>query len=433
MRQGSGRNRAWTDSRSALLFALLGAACADPEAGLGPRGGGGVTPPVGSAGTGATSGTGGGGFVPTSGRSGGAAGGAMPCDADADRNASAGNGCNGPGLAGTGAGGSGAATGGGGSGPGNPQGNSRPTTYSDDTWPAPAAEETCYELLTHGGTTPADTTPYMVVPFEHYEQFYYTVPWTSPVNATRIGSRLDNRAVLHHWLLFTSAYPTDLAGTHVTTPGTQLADDAALIAGWAVGGEHFVMPPDVEIELPLPNTLLNVQWHYYNSTGMDQPDSSAILICTVPPGTREHTGSITWLGTEDLGGIVGMHPGFKGEYSGTCPNDSPGPITIFFFWPHMHEIGKRLRSVVNRASGAQEEVFNMAFDFNYQVHYPANVVLQPGDSITSFCEFDNTTDFNIPFGPSTNQEMCYQFAFSYPAGALDNGVISLIGARNTCW
>ena len=35
---------------------------------------------------------------------------------------------------------------------------------------------------------------------------------------------------------------------------------------------------------------------------------------------------------------------------------------------------------------------------------------------------------SVAFGPSSDQEMCYQFAFSYPARALDNGVISLIGA-----
>jgi hypothetical protein len=29
--------------------------------------------------------------------------------------------------------------------------------------------------------------------------------------------------------------------------------------------------------------------------------------------------------------------------------------------------------------------------------------------------------------------MCYQFAYSYPVGALNNGVFSLTGATNTCW
>jgi hypothetical protein len=303
----------------------------------------------------------------------------------------------------------------------------------DEEWPPPQPGETCYELLTHGAQTPGDTTPYMVRPDEHYEQFYYTVPWTEQVSATRVGARYDNMEVLHHWLLFTSAKPVSMNGTHETVIGTQLGDDSALIAGWAVGGRHTIVPDNVELELPAPNTLLNVQWHYYNSSGAPQPDRSAILICTVPPGTREHVGSITWLGTEDFFGPVGMPPGYKGDFSGTCPNDSAEPIHIFFFWPHMHETGVHMKSVVNRVGGTQEEVFNMPFDFNYQVHYDAEVVLQPGDTITSTCSFENTTDAYVPYGPSTKQEMCYQFAFSYPAGALDNGVFSLIGASNTCW
>jgi hypothetical protein len=39
----------------------------------------------------------------------------------------------------------------------------------------------------------------------------------------------------------------------------------------------------------------------------------------------------------------------------------------------------------------------------------------------------------VAFGSSTTQEPCYQFTYSYPVGALNNGVFSLIGAGNTCW
>ena len=75
----------------------------------------------------------------------------------------------------------------------------------------------------------------------------------------------------------------------------------------------------------------------------------------------------------------------------------------------------------------------MPFDFNLQVSYPASITIQPGESITSTCRYENGSPAPVAFGPSSNQEMCYQFAFSYPAGALDNGVPSLVGATNTCW
>jgi hypothetical protein len=60
--------------------------------------------------------------------------------------------------------------------------------------------------------------------------------------------------------------------------------------------------------------------------------------------------------------------------------------------------------------------------------------MKPGDRIRAECTFfnDNTTAIN--FGQSTDQEMCYQFAFAHPVGALNKPEnVSLIGALNTCW
>ena len=81
-------------------------------------------------------------------------------------------------------------------------------------------------------------------------------------------------------------------------------------------------------------------------------------------------------------------------------------------------------------------VFDKPFDFNKQIHYEnrPQLVLKPGDTITSTCTFQNDTGGNVAFGPSTKQEMCYQFAFSYPAArARQRRCSSLIGATNTCW
>jgi hypothetical protein len=61
------------------------------------------------------------------------------------------------------------------------------------------------------------------------------------------------------------------------------------------------------------------------------------------------------------------------------------------------------------------------------------LVLAAGESIVSTCTFDNTQHGRSAVGPSSEQERCYNFMMSYPAPALDNGTLSLIGATNTCW
>jgi hypothetical protein len=235
-----------------------------------------------------------------------------------------------------------------------------------------------------------------------------------------------------------STLGSDMDGTFAPSIGTHIGDSAQLIAGWAVGGSDVRMPNDVGLRVPGPGEGLMIEWHFYNTGSELAMDSSAVEVCTLPAGTLKNLAGITWLGTENFNGPLGMPPKTQSQFSGTClpsrtgMNDSD-PIKIFFFWPHMHTYGRHMQSVVTRADGTQETVFDKPFDFNYQITYDAAVELRPGDVITSTCTFQNTSDNSVAFGPSTNQEMCYQFAYSYPAGALENGVPSLVGATNTCW
>lgn len=295
----------------------------------------------------------------------------------------------------------------------------------------------CYTFRNHGQPVAGDTTAYNVPIGEQYVSFYYNAPWTEPSEIVRWTTVYDNRAVLHHWLLYTTLGNT-MDGTFLPSIGTHIGDAAQLVAGWAVGGNDTQLPEDVGLRLPPPGAGLLLEWHFYNSGGAAAPDQSGVQICVLPAGSRKHTAGMTWLGTENFNGPFGMPPKTASSFSGTCFPSRAGmnatdPIHIFTLWPHMHTYGRNMKTVVNRASGALEEVFNKPFDFNYQITYPASIDLLPGESITSTCSFDNTSNNAVAFGPSTTQEMCYQFAFSYPAGALDNGVLSLVGATNTCW
>jgi hypothetical protein len=293
--------------------------------------------------------------------------------------------------------------------------------------------ETCYEFVNHDGQTPDDETKYSVSAGEHYEEFLFKVPWGPGMVATKFASKLDNIKVAHHWLFY-STDKTSGEGTHTTTIGTVLGSGATLLAGWAVGGDNVIFPADMGLDLPASG-ILDAQWHYYNQGDEPAPDASAVQVCVAPAATKKYVAGITWLGTEDLNGILGMPPGTSSKFGGTCVNESDGPITIWGFTPHMHKLGRHMTSVVNRKDGTTETVFDRAFDFAAQITYPVNplIVLEKGDSITSTCTFDNVTDSSVPYGPSTDQEMCYNFTVSYPLGALNNGVIGLNGALNNCW
>jgi hypothetical protein len=303
--------------------------------------------------------------------------------------------------------------------------------------------ETCYDFPVHAGQTVGDTAAYDVGTGEHYEQFYFRAPWPTGSVATRYGTKFDNQKVIHHWLLFGSA-EADAEGSHKTSPlPTLLGVNATLLAGWAVGGTNLSMPEDVGFELPEKGTTLNLQWHFYNNTSTKQLDKSVVQVCTVPAGMRPHTASVTWVGTEDLNGNkwfggAGMPAHQSSVFSGTCDPlregmNSTEPIHIIGFWPHMHQLGTNMKAVVNHKNGMKETIFDKPFDFNYQIHYFQKYDLMPGDTLTASCTYNNTTAMGVPFGESSDTEMCYNFTFAWPAHALENHVVSLIGATNTCW
>jgi hypothetical protein len=295
--------------------------------------------------------------------------------------------------------------------------------------------ETCYEFQVHGQSSPTDTTKFSIPPGQTYNQFYYKIPWPAGTLATRFGAKFDNLAVLHHWLGFGISSGTQPAGTvQPGVLGTTLGQGAELIGGWAVGGCNVNFGQNMGLKLPDSGQIM-IQWHHYNNTGSTAMDGSIIQFCTVPNGQRPNVGGLTFLGTENFNGLAGMPPGQVSKFSGTCTNNSGKPIHIVGYDPHMHLLGTNMQSVVKHTNGMMETVFDHPFLFDHQVNYflGSDYILQPGEQITSTCTFNNTTSAPVAFGQSTMQEMCYQFTFAYPYDALNNHVVSLIGATNTCW
>jgi hypothetical protein len=278
---------------------------------------------------------------------------------------------------------------------------------------------------------------------EHYEQFYFKTPWPAGQVARAYATKMDNAKVLHHWLLF-STDEGDAEGFHKTSPlPTLIGTNPVLLAGWAVGGPNLVAPEDVGFELPDPPKEINVQWHFYNTTGTDQKDMSSVQICTVPKAMVKHVGGITWLGTEDLGGNkwfggAGMPAHMASTFTTTCTPGRTGmnatdSIHIIGFEPHMHKIGTHMKTDVKHANGMMETIFDKPFSFGNETHYFANYELKAGEQLITSCSFNNTSDIGVPFGESSDTEMCYQFTFAWPAHAISNGAASLLGVPDTCW
>jgi hypothetical protein len=299
--------------------------------------------------------------------------------------------------------------------------------------------EKCYELRAHGQPVASDATGFTVPVGENYTSFTFKAPWTQPVQGLRFRHLPDNPAVLHHWLLFSESAavePDSIELCDLRGPTGFLCGQAstrALITGWAPGRGDFRLPEGVGLELPAPGTLLAIESHYFNSGSAAVQDRSGVEIC-VTSKFRPNTATVTWLGTE----TINVPPQAAGTAAATCNPGRKGmnandPIHVLFSWPHMHKLGTHMKSVVNRKGGAAETLYDGDFSFEFQVLYDTPMLLNPGDTVTTTCSYQNTTPNQVTFGQSTTQEMCFNFAYAWPAHSLDNPGGAIGAASNTCF
>jgi hypothetical protein len=253
-----------------------------------------------------------------------------------------------------------------------------------------------------------------------YECFTFKSPFAVPTQATAWAPILDDDRVVHHWILYRTPTPqVDGGSGPCNMPG-----DALFVSGWAPGGQNFVMPDDVGLELGGPDDYFILQMHYHNSAHYtDAVDRSGVALCTIEEPRPKTAGIVT------LGSIgINIPAGAEGhEVAGTCPSWITSylqePLFAISSFPHMHQLGRKLATEILR--GGDEADIDMlvdvpAFNFENQVSYvhDPEMTIMPGDALRTTCTYDNPSAQNVFFGEATEDEMCFNFVMVYPIEAI---------------
>jgi hypothetical protein len=295
----------------------------------------------------------------------------------------------------------------------------------------PGAPEDCdavYELHAHGQNGVNDTSKYSTsVNGNHYQCYYFKPPWgTDAVQGVQFASLVDNTKIVHHWILY-----GDDANSQNLIDGTISLGDCAsgnngnryYITGWAPGGKDGNFPPDVGLQLP-SSGMLTLEVHYLND-GSAQQDATGLKIC-VTHKPRANTAAIHWLGADanqQGTSLININASSAATVVGHCTPNKNQQIHVLSVSPHMHLTGVHQTTVLNHKSGGSVTLHDGPFDFHNQISYAVDpiAVMEPGDSITTTCSYQNTTPNKITYGEKTENEMCYNFVLAYPAGALSDG------------
>ncbi len=258
-----------------------------------------------------------------------------------------------------------------------------------------------------------------------YQCFAFQSPFAPGEQATAWAPIIDDERVVHHWILYRASGGGNYTHNSAVPCDVSLQLSADFVAGWAPGGENVILPQDVGLDLGQPGDFYVLQVHYNNTANYpDVADRSGVAFCTTP-SERPKTAGILTLGTTG----INIPPGAVAhEETGTCGWLStvfwPTPMHILSTSPHMHQLGRGFRTVLERGGGGGTEMVTdiPVFDFESQGVYPTEpeVVVNPGDTLRSTCVFDNPSNNYVGFGEGTSDEMCFNFVLAYPIDELSN-------------
>lgn len=268
---------------------------------------------------------------------------------------------------------------------------------------------------------------------DDYRCFFLDWPATETEYISGYGVEPGNSAIVHHVIGYMippgsiSIFQTlDDADPEpgwpcFGTPGGEGPGSATWIAGWAPGGLGEDFPEGTGIEIPVGAKLV-VQMHYNSEDMNPAPDQTKIVVKIDKTVTKRgaimpfadfswvmqktmdipaHSTDVVHSLTQDPTTLVSLLTG--GALSGNKP------LTLYDAGMHMHTLGTRGSTRIERADGSRECMVDIPrWDFNWQspFRFAAPKVVNPGDKVFLECHWDNPGNKDVNWGESTSDEMC---------------------------
>jgi hypothetical protein len=301
------------------------------------------------------------------------------------------------------------------------------------SWPSDCEER--YTFRAHNANGVDDKSKKKVAPgAQYYASYYYRAPWKEAVHGLKFRSIIDNKKIVHHWILYGVDSSTEQDGAVQGGEGEPIGSMQGefYIAGWAPGAPDIEMPDNVGLHMPSGGSAtFRLEIHYFNTApgAVAEEDASGVEFCATKTKRKEEA-AVHWLGTTN----IRLAAGKKTDLHSTCKPLINGPVHLLSLSAHMHKTGVHASAYLNHASGAAKTMLlDESFSFNEQGGYrlprdgsAPDLEMVNGDTIDVTCSFDNTTTSVKTFGSNTENEMCFFYALAWPRGQLRNGLTSYV-------
>jgi len=249
-----------------------------------------------------------------------------------------------------------------------------------------------------------DDEPFTVPAEGVVDYQYFTVDpgWTEDKWIQASEARPDNRAVVHHIIVF--AIPPGGGGGFQNRSG---------IGGYAPGSPPSNYPAGMAMYVPAGSKLA-FQMHY-TPNGSVQHDRSYVGVKFADPETVTHRVRGNMVG--QIGFSIPPH---APNHQVTAKRRIRRDTVVISMLPHMHLRGKSFRFELEHPSGEREVLLDVpCYDFNWQLDYEfAEPKLLPkGSTLHCTAHYDNSEDNlanpnpdeEVTFGEQTWEEMMFGF------------------------
>ncbi|HEY0193495.1 MAG TPA: hypothetical protein VGC42_20400 [Kofleriaceae bacterium] len=250
-----------------------------------------------------------------------------------------------------------------------------------------------------------------------------------------IWLRLDNDAEikvhqLHNVLGATShhliVYKDDMDTTEQTTPVPCTPFAGALNVTGKIFPMMITQKHDDLLELPhhvaytlAPHQMIKIEMHYLNAGEVAADATATITFAAADPTAIKDEANILFIGTPDItlpaNAMTSVHEFFSPAHANL---DTIG-AKFFALTGHTHKLGLSVEiNAMDPVAGTSTPIYNPpSFLWNEPVTATFNpeLTLTPNGGFDFTCNYFNNTPKSVSFGESTDNEMCFFWAYYYPS------------------
>lgn len=212
---------------------------------------------------------------------------------------------------------------------------------------------------------------------------------------------------LHHFNVFVSTLTRE-DGWGPCPGSLDLFGGARPIVDGSSAGVSYPFPPGVAFRIE-PETLLIFQLHELNVATTAKPQSFVLNLHT--DGAADHV-------LADIYGFTNLDlhlpPKQRTVQSKDCNIDNQ--MIVLSMSTHFHARGIEADSVIVRKGDTAETPLyrTQRWDNPEVLQFSPTVVFDVGDVVRFRCTYQNDDDFEVTYGGSATDEMCFLFGYYYP-------------------